>query len=75
MKQQTNVLNAVNSTIEAADDLTIVAVGNTSSYLSNQTNSIIRGNNISIEVTDYLLNTANSTIEAENLTDQYPRVL
>ena len=62
------VLNAVNSTIEAADDLTIVAVGNTSSYLSNQTNSTIRGNNISIEATDYLLNTANSTIEAENLT-------
>ena len=63
------VLNAVNSTIEAADDLTIVAVGNTSSYLSNQTNSTIRGNNISIEATDYLLNTANSTIEAAaNLT-------
>ena len=63
------ISNAENSTIEAADDLTIVAIGNADSYLSNQSNSIIKGNNISIEVTDYLLNTANSTIEAAaNLT-------
>ena len=71
LKQKDYVHNLRSSTIDALDNVSIIIknvndiTGN--GYLDNNTGSIIKGNNVSIEADSYVHNIRNSTIEADNV--------